>query len=71
MKILGIALVVLGLLAFAWPAITYSRREKIFSVGSVQATVEKRETVSLSPFLGVMSVAMGSALIIAAVITKK
>lgn len=71
MKTLGIILVVLGLLGMAWPTITYVRREKIFEAGPVQIAVKKHETISLAPFMGLMSLAGGAALIIAAVITKK
>ena len=71
MKVLGIILVVLAMITFAWPAMTFTRREKVLEVGPLQATVQKHETVSFSPLLGMTFLAVGGALILAAVITKK
>jgi len=70
-KILGIILIVLAVVCFAWPAITFTRREKVFEAGPVQATVKKQETVSFSPMLGVMFLAVGGGLLVASAITKK
>ncbi len=53
MKTLGIILVVLGLLGFAWPSIKLTFGARRFSrLGRSKLTVKKHETVSLSPFLG-------------------
>ncbi len=71
MKILGIALIVIGLLALAIPGINYARKEKILDIGPIEAVAEKRETLSLSPLLGVTSLAVGAAIIVAGIITKK
>lgn len=71
MRILGIVLVVLAVVAFAWPAITYTRREKVLEVGPLQATVKKKETISFSPLLGVTFLAVGGGLIVASLVIKK
>ena len=50
--ILGIALIVLGLVAFAYQGITYTTRENVIDLGPLQATVDKKETIPLPPLVG-------------------
>lgn len=71
MKILGIILIVIGLLALALPAITFTRKEKILDIGPIEAVAEKKESLPLSPLLGVSALAVGGALVVAAYVTKK
>jgi uncharacterized membrane protein len=62
--ILGIALIMLGVVAFAYQGITYTTREKVIDVGPLQATVDKKETIPLSPLVGGLVLAGGIALLI-------
>lgn len=62
--ILGIALIVLGIVTFAYQGITYTTREKIIDVGPIEATVEKKETIPLPPILGGLALAGGIVLLI-------
>ena len=62
--ILGLALIVLGVVAFAYQGITYTTREKVIDVGPLQATVDKQETIPLSPFVGGVALIGGIALLI-------
>lgn len=71
MKILGILLIVIGLLAFVLPAIPFTRKEKILDIGPIEAVAEKKESLPLSPLLGVSALAVGGALVVAAYVTKK
>lgn len=71
MKILGIILIVIGLLAFVIPSITFTRKEKILDIGPIEAVAEKKESLPLSPLLGVSALAVGGGLIVAAYVTKK
>jgi len=71
MKILGIILIVIGLLAFVIPSITFTRKEKILDIGPIEAVAEKKESLPLSPLLGVSALAVGGALVVAAFVTKK
>ena len=71
MKILGIILIVIGLLALALPAITFTRKEKILDIGPIEAVAEKKESLPLSPLLGVSALAVGGALVVAAYVTQK
>ena len=60
---LGVALIILGIVAFMYQGITYTTRNNIIDVGPLQATVDKQETIPLSPFLGGLALAGGVALL--------
>ena len=62
--IIGIALIVLGVVALAYQGITYTSREKIIDIGPIQATHETRKTIPLSPILGGVALIGGIALVI-------
>jgi hypothetical protein len=63
MLVLGIVLLLAGLAALVWPAITFTDRDTVLDVGPVEVTTEERETVPLPPILGGVAVAAGVALI--------
>ena len=62
--ILGIALIMLGVVAFAYQGITYTTREKVIDLGPLQATVDKEETIPLTPLVGGLALAGGIGLLI-------
>jgi hypothetical protein len=64
MKIFGIVLIVVGLLALAFGGISWTKREKVVDLGPIQAETEKRETVPLPPIFGGIAVVAGIALIV-------
>jgi hypothetical protein len=63
LTLVGIALVVLGIVAFAYHGIPYTSREKIIDVGSLQASVDTRKTVPMSPLLIGLTLAGGAVLV--------
>jgi hypothetical protein len=65
--ILGIALIVLGVVAFAYEGISYTTREKVIDLGPLQATLDKKETFPLPPLVGGAAVVGGIALLIVGV----
>jgi uncharacterized membrane protein YidH (DUF202 family) len=65
MKLVGILLIVLGLLALATGGFSYIKREKVIDLGPIQATTEQRKTVPITPIFGIAAVAGGVALVIA------
>lgn len=69
--ILGIALIVLGVVALAYGGITYTQREKIIDLGPVQATADREKTIPLPPLVGGLSLAGGVALVIFGSIRSK
>jgi len=63
MRILGIALIVLGAVALIYGGVSYTKREKVIDVGPIEATVESKERVPLSPLAGGLAVVAGIALL--------
>jgi uncharacterized membrane protein len=62
--LVGIALIVLGIVAFAYQGITYTSREKIIDVGPLQASVDTKKTIPLSPLLGGLVLVGGIVLVV-------
>ena len=62
--ILGMVLILLGVVAFSYQGITYTTREKIIDIGSLQATVDKKETIPLTPLVGGLALVGGIVLLI-------
>jgi len=65
MKIAGIVLIVVGLVALAYGGFSYTKREKVLDLGPLQASTETRKTVPVPPIFGGVAVAAGVALLIA------
>jgi len=64
MKIIGVVLIVIGIIALAYGGISYTRREKVLDIGPIEATTERRETIPLPPVLGGLALAGGIVLLI-------
>jgi uncharacterized membrane protein len=62
--LVGIALIVLGIVAFAYQGITYTSREKIIDIGPIQATADTQKTIPLSPVLGGLALVGGIVLVV-------
>jgi hypothetical protein len=62
--IIGIALIILGIVALAYRGITYTEREKIIDIGPLQATADREKTIPLPPILGGLSLVGGIVLVI-------
>ena len=60
----GLALIVLGLVAFAYKGITYTTREKVVDIGPVQATTKTDKTIPLPPIVGGLALGTGILLVI-------
>ena len=67
--LVGIALIILGIVAFAYQGISYTSREKVIDVGPLQATVDTKKTIPLSPLLGGLVFVGGIVLVVVG--TKK
>ena len=62
--LVGIALIVLGIVAFTYQGITYTSREKIIDIGPFQATADTQKTIPLSPLLGGLALVGGVVLVV-------
>jgi uncharacterized membrane protein YidH (DUF202 family) len=64
MKLVGIILIVLGVLALAYQGIRYTTQEKVIDIGPLKVTAAERHTIPLPPILGGVAIAAGIALIL-------
>ena len=62
--LVGIALVLLGIVAFVYQGITYTSREKIIDIGPIHATADTQKTIPLSPLLGGLALVGGIVLVV-------
>jgi uncharacterized membrane protein len=62
--LVGIALIILGIVAFAYQGITHTSREKIIDIGPIQATADTQKSIPLSPLLGGLVLVGGIALVV-------
>lgn len=65
MRITGIILIVLGVIALAYGGISYTKEETVVDIGPFEATAKTRETIPLPPLLGGLALAGGIVLMIA------
>lgn len=61
--LIGIILIALSILSFAYQGITYTTREKVLDIGPIEATAERQETIPLPPVVGAIALIGGIALI--------
>ena len=62
--LIGIALIILGVIALAYQGITYTTRETVVDVGPLKATVDKDKKIPLPPIVGTLALACGVVLVI-------
>ena len=62
--LVGIVLIVLAVVAFAYQGISYTKREKVLEIGPIQATAEKRETIPIPPIVAGAALIGGIALLV-------
>ncbi len=64
LTLVGVALIILGVVALAYQGITYTTREKIIDIGPLKASVDKEKSIPLPPIVGGLAVAGGVILVI-------
>lgn len=70
MKLIGILLIAFGIFALVMGGISYTDRDKVLDIGPVEVEATERETIPLSPIVGIASLAGGVALVIAGARTR-
>jgi hypothetical protein len=63
LRIAALVLIVVGALTFAYPAISYTTREKVVDLGPVEVTADRERSVPLPPIFGGVAVAVGLGLL--------
>jgi uncharacterized membrane protein len=64
MKTLGIALVVLGIVALIFGGISYTRQRTVLDVGAIHATATEHKTIPLPPIMGGIALVGGVLLLL-------
>jgi uncharacterized membrane protein len=62
--LVGIALILLGVVAFTYRGGSDISREKVIDIGSIQATADNQKTILTSPLLGGLMLVGGIVLIV-------
>ena len=70
MKLIGMLLIAFGIFALVMGGISYMDRDKVIDIGPVEVETEQRETIPLSPIVGIAALAGGVALVIAGAKTR-
>jgi uncharacterized membrane protein len=63
--IIGVLLIVLGVVAFAYQGITYTTNEKVVDLGPLKVEAKRERTIPLPPVLGGIALVGGIVLVIA------
>jgi len=61
---IAIALIIVGILSFAYQGVTYKTRDKTVDLGPLQITTEQTHTIPLSPVVGALALAGGIVLLV-------
>jgi len=64
LKIIGILLIALGVIALIYGGITYTTHKKVIDMGPIQAEKKETHNVPLPPVLGVIAIVGGGALLV-------
>ena len=64
MRLMGIILIVLGILALVYQGIQYTTREKILDIGSIKVSADSKKTIPLPPIVGGVALVAGIVLIV-------
>lgn len=65
MKLSGIVLIVLGILALAYQGIRYTTHEKLIDIGPLKVTASEKKNIPLPPVVGGVAIVAGIAMIYA------
>jgi len=61
--LIGIALILLGIVALSYERITYTTKEKVIDIGPIHATAEREKSIPLPPLLGGLALVAGIGLV--------
>ena len=64
-QLLGVVLIVLGVVAFAYQGVTYTTRETAIDIGPIEVTTDRTRRLPLPPIVGAVAVVGGIVLLVA------
>jgi uncharacterized membrane protein len=65
LSVVGIVLIALAVVSFAYQGITYTTHKKVIDIGPIQATTEQHKTIPLPPLFGGLALIGGIVLLVA------
>jgi hypothetical protein len=65
LSVIGVVLIALAVISFAYQGITYTTHKKVIDVGPIQATTEQHKTIPLPPLFGGLALIGGIVLLVA------
>jgi uncharacterized membrane protein len=65
LSVVGIVLIALAVISFAYQGITYTTHKKVIDLGPIQATTEQHKTIPLPPLFGGLALIGGIVLLVA------
>jgi hypothetical protein len=69
--VVGVILIVLAVISFAYQGITYTTHKKVVDLGPIQATETEHKTIPLSPIFGGILLVGGIILVVSGSRAKK
>lgn len=63
-SLVGILLILVGIVVFAYQGFTYTKQEKVAQIGDLQVTTETEKRVNLPPILGGLALVAGLVLVV-------
>ena len=64
MKLGGVALVILGIVALVYGGLGYNQEKTVLEVGGSKATATEHKTIPIAPIVGVLSLIGGIGLLV-------
>ena len=61
---LGVALIVIGIIALVYQGFTVTTHKKVLDVGPIQATKEEHHTLPIPPIIGAIALISGVAVLV-------
>ena len=63
-KTIGIILVIVGAVMLVWTGFSFTKKEKVVDIGSLEITADKKEQVNWPPYVGGVILVAGIVLLI-------
>ncbi|HWK56553.1 MAG TPA: hypothetical protein VNQ80_04405 [Parapedobacter sp.] len=63
-KTIGIILVIVGVIMLVWTGFSFTKKEKVVDIGSLEITADKKEQVNWPPYVGGVILVAGIVLLI-------
>ena len=64
MKLIGVVLIVVGVLALAFGGVSYTTRERVVDIGPLKVDADKQHSLPVAPIAGVAALVGGIALVV-------